>query len=148
MDGTGWDTHLSRVLDMTPEMPASIRVGSVTYRIIMDPVVLKAASDEANFGEKGEWIAFSDHEKLIIGINPEHAADANRFSLIHEILHCALRQSGSHPNVYADTVYEARDRVQGVSVEEFTVSAMTGPLFATLRDNPALLAYLTAGDGA
>jgi len=131
------------------DMPTSIRVGSVTYRIIMDPVVLKAASDEANFGDdKGEWIAFSDHNKLIIGINPEHATDANRFSLIHEILHCALRQSGAHPNVYADTVYEAHDRVAGVTVEEFTIAAMTGPLFTTLRDNPALVAYLTTNDGA
>jgi hypothetical protein len=130
------------------DIPASIRIGSVTYQVLHDAASVKAASDEANFGDKGEWIAFSDHEKLVIGINPNHATDANRYSLIHEILHCALRQSGAHPSVYADTVYEARDRVGGVTVEEFTVAAMTGPLLATLRDNPALIAYLTAHPGA
>jgi len=126
-------------------MPSEVRVGPVTYRVIVDAAEVKAASDAANFGDDGEWIAFSDHNKLIIGLNPEHASDTNRCSMIHEILHCALRQSGAHPNTYADTVYEAHDRVAGHTVEEYTVSAMTGPLLSVLRDNPGLVAYLTAG---
>ena len=125
------------------DMPTSVRVGSVTYRIIMDTAEVKAASDAANSRGDGEWLAFSDFDKLIIGLNPDHAPGALRVDLIHELLHCALRASGSHPNTYADTVYEARDRVAGQTVEEYTVSAMTGPLLSTLRDNPALVAYLT-----
>jgi IrrE N-terminal-like domain len=125
-------------------IPSTIRIGSAVYQVVLEPEAVKAASGEANFADKNAWIAFSDHEKLIIGLNPEHASDANRFSLIHEILHCALRQSGSHPNTYADTVYEARDRNGGVTVEEYTVSAMTGPLLSTLRDNPDVVAYLTS----
>jgi hypothetical protein len=130
--------------NMPGNIPGTIRIGAVTYRVIFDVAKIKAASASANFGDNEAWIAFSDHEKLIIGINPEHAPDANRISMIHEILHCALRQSGAHPNTYADTVYEAHDRVAGHTVEEYTVSAMTGPLLSVLRDNPELVAYLTA----
>ena len=125
-------------------MPASIRVGAVTYRIIMDTAEVKAASDAANTRGEGEWLAFSDHDKLIIGLNPDRALDANRVSLVHEILHCALRHSGACVNTYADVVYEARDRVGGLTVEEFGVAAMAGPLLSALRDNPALVAYLTS----
>jgi len=123
-------------------MPASIHVGAVTYQVILDAAEVKAFSDRT--AVSGEWIAFSDHDKLIIGINPDRASDANRVDLVHEILHCALRASGAHPNTYADTVYEARDRDGGINVEEYTVAAMVGPLLSTLRDNPALVAYLTA----
>jgi hypothetical protein len=125
------------------DMPASIRVGSVTYRVIMDTAEVKAESDAANARGDGEWLAFSDHDKLIIGLNPDRAPDANRVTLLHEILHCALRHSGAMPNTYADIVYEARDRVAGLTVEEFTVAAMAGPLLSVLLDNPDLVAYLT-----
>ena len=126
------------------DMPASIRVGSVTYRVIMDTAEVKAESDAANARGDGEWLAFSDHDKLIIGLNPERADDANRVSLLHELLHCALRHSGACVNTYADVVYEARDRVGGLTVEEFGVAAIAGPLLSCLRDNPGLVAYLTA----
>ena len=131
--------------DFMPEnMPATVRVGSVTYRVIMDAAEIKAVSDDQDLPRGAEWEAFSDHDHLIIGLNPDHASDKNRKSLLHEILHCALRASGAHPNTYADTVYEARDRHGGVTVEEFTVAAMTGPLLSALRDNPELIAHLTA----
>ena len=123
-------------------MPASIRVGAVTYRIIMDTAEVKAASDSANSRGEGEWLAFSDHDKLIIGLNPDRADDANRVSLLHELLHCALRHSGACVNTYADVVYEARDRVGGLTVEEFAVAAMAGPMLSVLLDNPDLSAYL------
>lgn len=133
-----------RVADMPNNIPGTVRIGAVTYTIVFDAAEIHAASANTHGGQAGEWSAYSDHEKLIIGINPEHALDANRFSMIHEILHCALRSSGSHPGTYADVVYEAHDRVAGLTVEEFTVSAMTGPLLSALRDNPQLVAYLTA----
>jgi len=124
-------------------MPASIRVGAVTYRIIMETAEVKAVSDAAVARGDGEWEAFSDHDKLIIGLNPDHAPDKNRVSLIHELLHCALRHSGASVNTYADVVYEARDRVGGLTVEEFAVAAMAGPVLSVLLDNPDLVAYLT-----
>ena len=124
-------------------MPTSIRVGSMTYRVLLDKDDIKAASDSANLPEGAEWEAFSDHDKLIIGLNPDHAPDKNRVSLIHELLHCALRHSGASVNTYADVVYEARDRVGGLTVEEFAVAAMAGPVLSVLLDNPDLVAYLT-----
>jgi hypothetical protein len=133
-----------RVADMPNNIPASLRIGAVTYRVILDAAEIKAASDAASSRGEGEWEAFSDHDKLIIGLNPDHAPDKNRVSLVHEILHCALRQSGAHPGTYADVVYEAHDRVSGLTVEEYTVSAMAGPLLSALRDNPDLIAHLTA----
>ena len=124
------------------DIPGAVQIGPLTYRIIVDTAEVKAFSDRN--AVSGEWLAFSDHDKLIIGINPDRAADANRVDLVHEILHCAVRASGAHPGTYADTVYEARDRDGGFGVEEYTVAAMAGPLLSTLRDNPGLVAYLTA----
>jgi hypothetical protein len=135
-------TPKKRAENIPGNIPASVRVGAVTYRIIMDTAEVKAASDSANSRGEGEWLAFSDHDKLIIGLNPDRADDANRVSLLHELLHCALRHSGACVNTYADVVYEARDRVGGLTVEEFAVAAMAGPMLSVLLDNPDLSAYL------
>lgn len=123
-------------------IPKRIKIGSARYRVLMDAEEIKRVSDEADTGADGEWVAFSDHVKLIIALNPAHADDANRHSLVHEILHCCLRQSGAWPNSYARLVDEARGRDDGSPVEEFTVSAMSGPLLSVLRENPKLLAFL------
>lgn len=129
---------------MDVEMPRSVRVGALRYRVLLDAAEIKRASDAAELEPGGTWGAFSDHERLIIGLDPAHADDTNRHSLVHELLHCLLRQGGVWPNSYARLVDAARGHDEDIPVEEFTVSAMAGPLLSVLRDNPELLAWLTA----
>jgi hypothetical protein len=123
-------------------LPTSIRIGPVRYTVLTDAAEIKRVSDEADLGSGGEWAAFSDHDRLIIGINPEHAEDNNRVSVLHEVLHCCLRASGVWPNSYARLVDAARGQDGDIPVEEFTVAALAGPMLGVLRDNPDLAAWL------
>lgn len=123
--------------------PRQIKVGAMTYRVLVDVKAIKAASAEANLDAGTEWSAFSDHDSLVIGINPNNPADTQRRDLLHEVIHCCLRLSGVWPNAYAETVSKA-GRDGGYTVEEFVVSAASAPMLGVLRDNPTLLRWLTA----
>lgn len=111
----------------------------MTYRVLMDADEIRHASDEADLGGDGEWVAFSDHDRLIIGVNPNHHDDVNRVALLHELLHCCLRVSGAWPDAYAQVVASARGKEHGVTVEEFTIAGLAGTLLAVLQDNPSLV---------
>lgn len=126
-------------------MPTNVRVGPFDYSILMDAEEIARVSDEADTGSNGAWEAFSDHDALIIGINPKHSLGAQRRDVLHELLHCCLRVAGVWPNHYADLVAEARGKDDGLTVEEFCVAGATAPLLGVLRDNPALLKWLTQG---
>jgi hypothetical protein len=129
------------------ERPSDVRIGPVRYAITWESEAIKSASDSADdrgdTGSNGEWIAYSDHEKMVIGLNPDHSDEYNRISLVHEVLHCCLRIAGVWPNTYGRILAEARDRDEGVPVEEFTISAQAPTLLGVLRDNPGVLAWLT-----
>lgn len=121
-------------------IPASVRVGPLTYRVLTDTTAINAVSDDADID--GEWTAYADHDRLIIGINPDNPSDVQRRDLLHEVVHCCLRMSGVEPNAYARIVHRAKERHGGYTVEEFTVAAMSAPLLAVLRDNPLLTTWL------
>lgn len=104
----------------------------------------KAASADADIAPDAEWTAYSDHDALIIGLNPNNPVDRQRHDLLHEVIHCCLRFAGVEPNAYAEIVAEARGKHGGYTVEEFVVAAASGPLLGVLVDNPDLLAWLTA----
>lgn len=122
--------------------PRKVRVGALTYRISTDVADIQKASDEADISETSEWSAFSDHDLLIIGINPRNPVDVQRRDLLHEILHCCLRHSGIWPNTYAQIVTKAGED-GGYTVEEFMVAAASAPLLQVLRDNTKLRRWLT-----
>lgn len=119
--------------------PEEVKIGPLTYRVVWDAAEIEAASPESDHGTT--WAAFSNHEHLVIGLNPDHADDANRHSLLHEILHCCLRMAGVWPDAYARTAASAR-RPPDVDVEEHTISGLAGPLLGVLRDNPDVAAWL------
>jgi hypothetical protein len=125
--------------------PSTVRVGPVRYRILFDADEIKRVSDEADLEADSEWTAFSDHRVNIIGIDPKSHPDQQRASLVHELLHCCLRFSGAWPNTYAKLTAKA-GKDYDIPVEEFTVGATAYPLLSVLRDNPELLAWLTASD--
>jgi hypothetical protein len=123
-------------------LPDSVRVGPWTYAVVTDPAQIADAA-EGNVPESGTWGAFSDHERLIIGVNADHAADVLRMSVLHEVLHCCLRISGAWPGQYARLLAEAQHEDHGVDIEEYVVAGASGTLLGVLRDNPALTAWLT-----
>lgn len=127
-----------------PGRPRRIRVGHLTYRVVVDPAEIRAVSD-ANTVDDGDetWEAFSDHERLIIGINRDAPLDVQRRDLVHEVLHCVLRHSGVWPNAYAK-VLSRSDVDTGYDVEEYVVGAQSAPLLGVLRDNPSLVRWLLA----
>lgn len=65
--------------------PKKIRIGSVTYTILWDAEAIQRESD--NNGVEGSWTAFSAHDDLTIGINPNHHLDVQRQAVIHEVMH-------------------------------------------------------------
>lgn len=127
---------------MTTTRPRKIRVGHLTYSVLVDAAAIRKASDEADLGGDS-WSAFSDHDKLIIGINANNPVDVQRRDVLHELLHCALRHSGVWPNSYAET-YVQSETSSGYTVEEFVVAAAAAPLLGVLRDNPSLTRWLLA----
>jgi len=127
---------------MTATMPTTVKVGTLTYTILTDADEIRRMSEAADIEKDAEWAAFSDHDALVIGINPGHHPDQNRVSIVHELLHCVLRVSGSWPDAYARTVSRARGNHGGFSVEESVVSATAAPVLGVLRENPDLMAWL------
>lgn len=126
---------------MAATMPTSIKVGATIYRVITDAQEIKRVSDE-NTDDDNQWTAFSNHDHLIIGINPLNHDDVNRVTLLHEIMHCCLRVGGVWPDAYSRVVASACGQTHGVSVEEFTVTGMAHQLLVALQENPQLTAWL------
>ena len=77
----------------------------------------------------GDACGSCDLESMTIAVDPGKSEEYARVTLLHEILHAAIRSSD--PNIESDA-------------EEMAVASMTGPLLATLRDNPDVVAYLIA----
>lgn len=127
---------------MSAQLPSTVRVGPWTYTVVTDAAEIAAAS-EGNVPESGTWGAFSDHERLIIGINSDNATDVLRVSVLHEIMHCCLRISGAWPTQYARLLAKARHEDYGVDIEEFVIAGTSAVLLGVLRDNPDLMAWLT-----
>lgn len=126
------------------QIPTAVKVGCLTYRVLTDADAIRAVSASADIHPGSEWSAYSDHDRLLIGVNADNPVDAQRRDLVHELLHCCLRIAGAEPNAYARVVQEAAERHGGYSVEEFMVGATAAPLLGVLRDNPDLAGWLLA----
>lgn len=97
-------------------LPASITVGAVAYRVIVDPSI----------GSDGEYSA----RQCTIRIKPDLALPYARQVIMHEWLHAlyehgGLTAEGSKPD------------------EEATVSALGWAGLESMRANPDLLKFLT-----
>jgi hypothetical protein len=116
-----------------PTIPARLRIGHLAYTVTVSDAEVDKTSNE----EKTTLSGFSEHHRQRIVLREDNVPDYQAETLLHEILHQCLRVCGVNPD---------SDAKAGVAdVEERTVSSMSGPLLAALRDNPDLVAYLTAG---
>lgn len=112
-----------------PKLPTSVRVGALTYTLSDDRATLLercAADASALFGQ-------TDHNACTIIIDGRLAECQKRDTVLHEVTHVIVATVG-----LADE--------WGVDREEAVVRRMTPMLLSVLRDNPDLVAYLTAGD--
>jgi len=112
------------------ELPAVVQVGPMRYSVVAD----KAKCDAEAVDTGRRVMGYSDHSALEIAVKAGMARDQEADTVLHEVLHCCLRQS---------------DGELGNEVEERVVGSLSPLLLDTLRRNPALVAYLTAeGEGA
>lgn len=108
-----------------PPLPKRIKMGPYTFKVTTDPAILEAASGD------GHVAGFSTLTAELIGIGDSalhsHAYKAD--TLLHELIHMSFAVNG-----YG---FESQD------AEEKIVLAVTTNLLHTLRENPAVVAYLT-----
>lgn len=118
-------------------IPDAIRVGEMTYTVTVDDAAMNthAAVTGQNLGGLSQ---VSVQRIVLAQTDPASGlplgSDYQRSTLLHEILHTCLRASACDPD---------QDAAAGLKdVEERAVAAIAGPLLATLRDHPDLVAYL------
>ncbi len=103
--------------------PKEIQVGPYRYRISTEKAEMDALQAEQRCGLAG----FHDELQTQITTHPEQTQDSMADTLLHELLHACLIQSG----------VQDRDR------EEDYVSGISATLLDTLRRNPDLVKFLT-----
>jgi len=116
------------------DMPATVIVGSVTYRVTIDP------DDWMRYEHKNQskgCYGHTDHVLALILLNPESAPDVARQTLWHELIHALCEVTMGRPD-WRGLGKEQVDR------EEAVVRAFESPVLLVLRDNPDLVAYLAA----
>jgi hypothetical protein len=106
------------------ELPATIKVGPHDYRILVDETRLRQFERERGQGH----YAYADLRACEIVLDPTLPASQLRESLWHEVKHAV-----AHVTAWFD----------GALDEEDCIARMSPMELATLRDNPALVAYLT-----
>jgi len=104
------------------DRPRRLRVGPFLWQVKWSQI------EVLRYAPAGDACGTTHHPDLVIAIQPGRAEDYNRSILLHELLHACAR---------------AADLQAPEDTEETVVAALTGPLLQALRDNPALLEYLT-----
>lgn len=109
--------------------PTSVRVGPYRYTVKVDADRIKELEKESDTDLYG----ITTHGLLEIVLQPAVADMVLRETLLHEVLHAVLFNTG-----LADRMTD--------KAEEHLVRALSPALFSLLRDNPDLVQYLTGGD--
>lgn len=111
-------------------MPTHVKVGLYVYTVTQDG---EAWAKYVNDGTAKDRMGFSDHNLLIIAVNPGVSPMQKADTLLHEVLH-ACWWNGSIGSLEALS--------DNADHEEFIISHMSPWLLMVLRDNPELLDYL------
>ena len=119
---------------MPGNIPASVRIGAVTYTITIDPDAWMRYEHENQ--SKG-YYGHTEHRPATILINPDSTPDVVRLTLWHEIQHALCETVMGSPN-WLDLGETKNDR------EEAVIRAFESPTLLVLRDNPDLADYLTS----
>jgi len=118
-------------------VPSTIRVGTVTFRVTVD------RDDWMRIEHKTQtkgYYGHTENREAMIYLNPDGAPDVTRLTLWHEVLHCLDETVMGDPN-WLELAGKPEDMD---AAEEVVIRMLEHPTLAVLRDNPALVAYLTA----
>lgn len=103
-------------------MPKTVRIAGHQYKI-----ALQKPSDKGPLG-------YHDRRNLIIGVM-KVAKSQMAASIIHEILHAAIAESGMRARLL--------DLSDGsIDLEEEIVSRIEGHVYSAIRDNPKLIKFI------
>jgi len=119
---------------MSAAIPEQIRVGTVTYRVTVDPDDWMRI--EHSTQTKG-YYGHTHSRSAMIYLNPDAAPEQNRLTLWHEVLHAL------HETVMGNPSWQGLSK-EADEAEERVVRRWEHPTLAVLRDNPDLVAYLTS----
>lgn len=118
-----------------PPLPTSIKVGHKRFAVARDDDTVERLAEETEVMLAG---ASNDHTAriaLVSGVPHDTEAE----TLLHEIIHLALRASGCWPD-------DIRPGRHGLTVEEQVVAAITRPLLGVIRDHPEVVKFLSHED--
>lgn len=111
-----------------------MKVGPVVYRITSDPDEWLRVEHKTQ--TKG-YYGHTENREAVIYLNPEADPAVTRLTLWHEILHALCETTMGSPDWRGlGKDHDAR--------EESIIRAFEAPTLTVLRDNPEIVAYLTA----
>jgi uncharacterized protein YjaZ len=113
-----------------PQLPTSVKIGAHAYGVTVD------ANDWKDWEHEQKHSGLcggSEHQRLMIYLNPALARSQMQETLLHECMHAMYYASGLQTS--AKGSHE--------DVEEVVVVALTPWVHSLLCDNPDLVAYLT-----
>lgn len=128
------DIATSPELPPALRIPSEIRVGTVTYHVTVEPEDWMRIEHAT---QKKGYYGHTDPKAATIYLNPESAPEQNRLTLWHEVLHAL------HETVMGSPSWQGLSE-DPHAAEERVVLRWEHPTLAVLRDNPALVEYLTA----
>lgn len=108
---------------LPPELPGTVRVGSMTFAIIVDTQWCNAAEVEGR--------TFGDNREIYL--RDDRPLEQRQQVMLHELLHVCVYGSGA---------WSLGGLVPGDDLEEQIVRAIATLLAGTLRDNFELTAWL------
>ena len=121
---------------MAVELPASVRIGTVAYRITNAPDEWMRV--EHSTQTKG-YYGHTQNTEAMIYLNPGATPDVQRLTLWHEILHALAETVMGSPDFRnLPGAPESKD-----AAEEAVIRMWEHSTLAVLRDNPDLVAFLT-----
>lgn len=109
--------------DTAKPLPAALRIGLHEFRVYAD--------DSGLVGDHSENRGSTHNETLTIGLDTRMPESLQRETMLHETLHACWDQ----------TALRALDVDEH---QELIITALSPLLVGLLRDNPALVEYLTA----
>ncbi|HVX20899.1 MAG TPA: hypothetical protein VHB02_06110 [Acidimicrobiales bacterium] len=113
-----------------PNVPSTIKVGPHRWTVEVTTEAINVARVKGSDNRIGEA-----HSRLLtISIDPDQAHDELADTLLHEVLHACYHLTGNILNAVA----------KSEEIEEHSVGILAPALLGVLRDNPDLVAFLTA----
>ena len=110
-------------------IPESVQVGPYVYTIVSDAARIAECEKEAH----EELFGMTVHKSLEIILHPDAVDMVIRETLLHEVLHAVLYNTGISDRMTEKT-------------EEHLVRALSPALFVLLRDNKKFLGYIVGSD--